>query len=85
MDWGAIVGRNVRRLRLARELTLDELAEAAGVAVRGLGALERGQANPSLAALGRVAAGLGVPLSELVEEPTDGEAVPEDGPRASSS
>lgn len=71
MGWEKIVGENVRRLRLSRGLTQDELAEAAGVAVRFLGGVERGQENPSLSVLGKVAAELNVHPRELFQEPAD--------------
>jgi transcriptional regulator with XRE-family HTH domain len=63
------VGSRVREARRAREMTLDELAGASGISVAHLSRLESGIRHPSLATVLNVAAGLGVSVSELVEEP----------------
>jgi len=55
MDWNRVVGRNVRRLRLARKLTQEDLAGEAGLAMRHLGRIERGTSSPTAAILGRLA------------------------------
>lgn len=55
MDWNRVVGRNVRRLRLARKLTQEDLAGEAGLAMRHLGRIERGISSPTAAILGRLA------------------------------
>jgi transcriptional regulator with XRE-family HTH domain len=54
-------GSEVRELRRARQMTLADLAEASGVSVSHLSAIERGGVNPSLAKISRIAEGLGVP------------------------
>jgi transcriptional regulator with XRE-family HTH domain len=63
------VASRVRKARRAREMTLDELAGASGISVAHLSRLESGIRHPSLATVLNVAAGLGVSVSELVEEP----------------
>lgn len=55
MDWNRVVGRNVRRLRLARKLTQEDLAGEAGLAMRHLGRIERGTSSATAAILGRLA------------------------------
>ena len=72
------VGPRVREARRAREMTLEALAEASGVSVAHLSRLESGARQPSLATLLNVAAGLGVPISRLLEgqrEPGPGTVV----------
>jgi quercetin dioxygenase-like cupin family protein len=64
----AEVGGKVRLGRAGRGMTLEELSAASGVSVAHLSRLESGQRQPSLATLLNVAAGLGVSISELVEE-----------------
>ena len=59
-DLNAIVGANVRRLRNRAAFSREELAGRASVDWTYLGAIERGQRNPSVAILGRLAAALGV-------------------------
>ena len=55
MDWGALIGANVRRLRQERGLTQERLALEAGIDLTCLGGIERGRRNPSVAVLGRLA------------------------------
>lgn len=57
----ATFGSEVRELRLARQMTLVDLAKASGVSVSHLSAIERGSVNPSLEKISRIADGLGVP------------------------
>ena len=64
----AEVGGKVRRARAGRGMTLEGLSAASGVSVAHLSRLESGGRQPSLATLLNVAAGLGVSISELVEE-----------------
>src|SRR6266545_3641170 len=52
--------------RLARELTASALAERSGVSRAMIGKIERGEAQPTAALLGRLSAALGMTLSELV-------------------
>jgi transcriptional regulator with XRE-family HTH domain len=61
----AYVAANVRRARLRRGLTQEELAEAAGVDLTYLQRIERGTANPSVRVLVSIANALDVPPSRL--------------------
>lgn len=64
----AEVGGKVRRARVERGMTLEGLSAASGVSVAHLSRIESGGRQPSLATLLNLAAGLGVSISELVEE-----------------
>ena len=69
MDLCALVGRNVRRLRLAAGLTQEELAHRANLDRTYLSDIERGIRNPTVLLLRDVAAVLKVhPAVFLVEE-----------------
>lgn len=68
MEWEKIVGANIRRLRKERGLSQEALAGEAGLAMRHLGRIERGEGNPTVAILGKLAEVLGV-------QPTDFYAV----------
>lgn len=67
MDWGKIVGTNVRRLRVERKLTQEQLAHDAGIDLTYLGGIERGRRNPSVEVLGRLASSLGVDPRDLFQ------------------
>jgi transcriptional regulator with XRE-family HTH domain len=66
-NWRVIVGRNVRRIRLAKGMTQERLAFAAELDLTYIGGIERGRRNPSLLAMARIANALDAPLAELVQ------------------
>jgi transcriptional regulator with XRE-family HTH domain len=57
---GELDGSEVRALRKARSLSLNELAGETGLSVGYLSQIERGISSPSLKALGAIARALGV-------------------------
>ena len=67
MEINAVVSENARRLREEKRLTLDEAARLTGVSRSMLGQIERGEANPSVAILGKIAQALKVPAEVLLE------------------
>lgn len=67
MRWEEVVGTNVRRLRVAQTMTQEELAHRSGIDMRYLGGIERGQENPTVAVVGRIAEALRVHPSELLQ------------------
>jgi len=71
MDWRAVVGGNVRRLRLVRGLTQEQLAFEAKIDLTYVGGIERGVRNPSLLVMVRVAAALAVEPSALLHLPSE--------------
>lgn len=66
MDARAVLGRNIRQLRLARDMTQEQLAFEADIDLTYAGGIERGRRNPSLIVLTRIARALGHPLAKLV-------------------
>jgi transcriptional regulator with XRE-family HTH domain len=62
----AAVGRAVRDLRAARGMSQEDLAFVTGMHRTYVGGVERGERNPSLVALARVASALGVRTWELL-------------------
>lgn len=64
---------NIRRLRIARHLSLSELARATRIGKATLSSIENGRANPTVGTLSAVAAVLQVPVAELLGEPELGE------------
>ncbi|NMR28635.1 helix-turn-helix domain-containing protein [Crystallibacter degradans] len=60
------LGNNVKQARSQLSLSQEQLAERSGLHRTYVGAVERGERNPSLTSMLRLSDGLGVPLSELV-------------------
>jgi transcriptional regulator with XRE-family HTH domain len=58
-------GRNVGRLRLARGLTVEQLAERCKLTPNLIGSVENGNRAPSLSTILALASGLGVTPGEL--------------------
>lgn len=65
-DWRSVVGTNVRRRRLARGLTQEQLAFEAKIDLTYVGGIERGRRNPSLMVLARIADALDCNPAELL-------------------
>jgi len=60
-------GSNVRKLRLRRGLTQEEVAARAGITANFVGMVERGERNITLKNAVKVAKGLGFPIHKLFE------------------
>ena len=69
LDLGRRIGRNVKQLREARELTQEQMAKVAGVPRATWTNLESGHANPTVSVLHRVAGALQVTTEELLSAP----------------
>ncbi len=63
------IGTRVKQQRQSRGWTLDRLADSAGVSRRMVVSVEKGDVNPSVGTLLRLAEALGVGLPILVEPP----------------
>lgn len=63
-----LVAANVRRIRVALGVSQERLAIDAGVDRSYLGGVERGEANPTIDVLDRIAQTLEVSLADLVGE-----------------
>ncbi|HEV8432147.1 MAG TPA: helix-turn-helix transcriptional regulator [Thermoanaerobaculia bacterium] len=64
---GEIFGATVRRIRLARGWTQEDLADAAGLTTTYVGQVERGDKVPSLTVVLKLARGLGIPPADLFD------------------
>lgn len=60
-----LLGRRIRELRKARNLTQEQFGEKTGINYKYLGAVERGQENPTVKVLEKIARVLRVDLQEL--------------------
>lgn len=73
LDIRAQLASNLRRLRVARGLSLSELARVTGTSKATLSGIEAGGANPTAETLAALAQALRVQIAELLEEPSSGE------------
>jgi transcriptional regulator with XRE-family HTH domain len=64
-DIKALLGRRIRYLRNRRGMTQEELGDKANVNYKYLGAVERGERNPSTDNLARIAKALGLQLHDF--------------------
>jgi transcriptional regulator with XRE-family HTH domain len=62
------IAARIRGERAARRWSLDDLAERSGVSKAMISKIERGEASPTAALLGRLSAAFGLTLSALVAE-----------------
>ena len=67
MELTRAVGENIKRIRKTKKRSMERLAAEAGVSRSMLGQIERGEANPSVALLGKLASALKVPADVLLE------------------
>lgn len=63
----AALSRNIRAARAARDLSQEAVASAINMDPSQYGKIERGEVDPSVRTLSRIAAGLGVEPAELLK------------------
>jgi transcriptional regulator with XRE-family HTH domain len=61
------IGSALRRLRVERKLTIEELAKASGLHWTYVSGIERGRRNPTLKVLTSVAEALDIRTSKLIQ------------------
>ena len=62
------IARNLKRIRLVKGLSLDNVAEQTGVSKSILAQIERGEANPTIGTVERIISGLRISITELTED-----------------
>lgn len=82
MDIGTRIARRIRALRDAQGLSLDALAERAGVSRSNISLIERCESSPSAVVLDKLATALGVALASLFDEDRADRAPPRPVARA---
>lgn len=69
MNLNNIIGDNLKRLRTERNLSLSKLSEICGVSKVMLGQIERGESNPTINTIWKIANGFKIPYTVLIDEP----------------
>ena len=67
MDISKTTAKNIKRIRESKHLTLDAAAAATGVSRSMLSQIERGDANPTITVLWKIANGFKVSFTALTE------------------
>ena len=67
MDLKEVMAKNLRRLRHDSKLTQEELADRAGLSMRYVGSIERGDVSATVTVLGQIAEALGIEPAELLK------------------
>ncbi len=75
MDMTSIVAANAKRLREQKKLTLDAAAAATGVSRSMLAQIEKGEVNPTISVLWKIANGYKTSFSSLIEKKDGGVCV----------
>ncbi len=71
MSINLAVSKNIKEIREQKKLTLDMAANLTGVSRSMLAQIERGDANPTISVLWKIANGYKVAFTTLVEEKSD--------------
>lgn len=74
-EMSSIISENIKKIRKERKLSLDNVSELTSVSKSMLGQIERGESSPTIATLWKIATGLRISFTSLVEEPVTGTKV----------
>lgn len=66
-----VIAENLKKLREQKKLSLDAVARLSGVSKSMLGQIERGEVNPTISTVWKIANGLKVSFSELLNRPEE--------------
>ena len=77
-DGDADIGAQIRELRKARGLTLQKVADAAGISVGYLSQIERNQSKLPIGVLQKVSSALGIQMGWFFQAPSDAPAAERD-------
>lgn len=68
LELGQLLARNLKQLRTLRGLSLGDLSKLTGISKAILSDMEKGTGNPTINTLWKLAAGLNVPYTRLLEQ-----------------
>jgi transcriptional regulator with XRE-family HTH domain len=71
MDIRAALSANIRKYRLRKGWSQEELAEESGLHRTYVSGVERGARNPTVQIVGKLAKALGVKAADLFKEPSE--------------
>ncbi|MDR7314381.1 XRE family transcriptional regulator [Brevibacillus nitrificans] len=65
----SVLAENLKNLRASKKWSLDKVADLTGVSKTMLGQIERGESNPTLNTVWKIAKGLKISFTELIHQP----------------
>jgi len=68
-DLSNIIAGNLKRIREQHKLSLDKAADLTGVSKSMLGQIERGESNPTIQTVWKIANGLKISFTSLIDVP----------------
>ena len=67
MELGKVIALNLKELRTERNLTLGQLSKISGISKAMLSDIEKGNSNPTINTIWKIANGLNVPYTKLMD------------------
>lgn len=64
-----IIARNLKAYREDKKMSLEKVAELTGVSKTMIGQIERGESSPTITTIWKIANGLKIPFSSLINQP----------------
>jgi len=68
MDVNKVVADNLKAIRENKKLSLDQVAKLSGVSKSMLGQIERGEVNPTISVVWKIANGLKISFTSLLDQ-----------------
>lgn len=65
----SLISENLKRLREQKKMSLDAVSKLSGVSKSMLGQIERGEVNPTISTVWKIANGLKITVSDLASRP----------------
>ncbi|WEV60328.1 helix-turn-helix domain-containing protein [Streptococcaceae bacterium ESL0729] len=68
MDINRIIGKNLKRIRASKGMSLASLSELSSISKGMLSQIENGETNPTINTIWKICSGLNIPYTALLEE-----------------
>ncbi|HZG14298.1 MAG TPA: helix-turn-helix domain-containing protein [Candidatus Bathyarchaeia archaeon] len=68
-DINLVIAKNLKSFRESKKLSLEMVAELTGVSKTMIGQIERGESSPTITTIWKIANGLKISFSSLIDEP----------------
>ncbi|QDR82418.1 helix-turn-helix domain-containing protein [Sporomusa termitida] len=70
-DLNLIIANNLKQIRAEKKLSLEKAADITGVSKSMLGQIERGESSPTINTIWKIATGLKVSFTSIINSPQD--------------